>query len=539
VLAPLALNLHQRPLPPLKTHRIVFIQQTLALTARRSYRCAVGQLHCLKLFPHFPQALHSLCTVLVFFLVKTQLILQLRYVFPRPEGNLLSEVAQSTKKGRLCQSRISRLQVKLSLIGLQTDHIFRCCQKEVLLAGLPRHHQVLLRENRVAPPVQSRQVQQNIQILLRRPSEVPQAQLLGLLQQSPRSDAQGLLPLLLPRCKFRVVVRCEGAQRDQARVLHAVIELYQLCRLPESKRKVAFRKLGVRLHHQQIDCEQSRVSLRGRLLVLSALFDAADEVRLAEKETGLVVKQLQCLCERQGIVGNVEYLLFSGKRRLSQVVPALEIERQLAERFNYLQLVEGVLSEERDRAAGEEKVLLFPSPRRRVYLSQCALVHLQIGSKIVLNKRKKLPLDAGRQRRTRGLLQKRSYRRISLKDQIEEMRLVYLSLRRTIHPPKVLTKKTILQGSDNFLFGTCPLKALSSSEPLYVPFHRFCTSRGVLFIGALQEGPVDGRVKHYVVIFLLRTHPHHSLQVFLQSLLVPFYALPPQLQLHRQVAVQL
>lgn len=298
---------------------------------------------------------------------------------------------------------------------------------------------------------------------------MPQTELLRLLQQSPRSDTQGLLPLLLLCCKFGVIVGCEGVQRDQTGMLHAVIELNQLSRLPESKRKVTFRKLGISLHHQKIDSEQSSVSLGSGVLVLSAFLNAADEVRLAEEETSLIIKKLQRFCERQGIIGNVEYFLFSRKGRLCQVMPALEIEWQLAERFNYLQLIEGVLSDERDRAAGEEKILLLPPQRRRVYLTQCPLVHLQVRSKIVLNKRKKLPPNDRRQRRTGRLLQQRRNRSIPLKNQIEEMRLVDLSLRRTVHPPKVLTKKTILQCSDNFLFRTCTLKSLCSFKSLYVP----------------------------------------------------------------------
>ena len=103
----------------------------------------------------------------------------------------------------------------------------------------------------------------------------------------------------------------------------------------------------------------------------------------------------------------------------------------------------------------------------------------------------------------------------------------------------MLTKQAVLQRTDDLFLGTCPLQHFGSFESLYIPLHGLYTGGSVFLLGALQEGPVDGRIKHYIMNLLLGTHPHHFLQVFLQSLLVSLYAPAPQLQLHSQIPIHL
>lgn len=76
--------------------------------------------------------------------------------------------------------------------------------------------------------------------------------------------------------------------------------------------------------------------MRAVLLVLLALLDAADEVRLEIEEAGLVVEQLQGLGGAEVFGLEVEDFFLFGEGGLGEVVPALEVKRELAEGLDYL-----------------------------------------------------------------------------------------------------------------------------------------------------------------------------------------------------------
>lgn len=166
---------------------------------------------------------------------------------------------------------------------------------------------------------------------------MPQTELFRLLQQSHSNlgeiDVLGSIGLLR---EFRVVKGSEGKQRDEAGVLKAVIVLNKLSGLFESDGEVSLRKLGVSLHHKQIDSKQFAVLMRAVLLVLFALLDAADEVRLEIEEAGLVVEQLQGLGGAEVFGLEVEDFFLFGEGGLGEVVPALEVKRELAVGLDYL-----------------------------------------------------------------------------------------------------------------------------------------------------------------------------------------------------------
>lgn len=76
--------------------------------------------------------------------------------------------------------------------------------------------------------------------------------------------------------------------------------------------------------------------MRAVLLVLLALLDAADEVRLEVEEAGLVIEQLQRLASAEVLGLQVEDFFLFGEGSLGEVVPALEVKGELAVGFDYL-----------------------------------------------------------------------------------------------------------------------------------------------------------------------------------------------------------
>lgn len=103
---------------------------------------------------------------------------------------------------------------------------------------------------------------------------------------------------MVERAQFEVVECSERFEADETRILGAVVELNKADCFLEGCCEVAFGKVGVGLHHEQVEGEQGRTFGSAALLVLPTLFDAPREIRLAVEIGSLIVKKLELLLLR-------------------------------------------------------------------------------------------------------------------------------------------------------------------------------------------------------------------------------------------------